>query len=286
MARRPTSSPGHVDEERVKTEGHSIDAVKQVVSGLFCFGRKILEGVERNCAFVCALLNAVDDLHLYPSKQAGKKMDEVLARYLSDPMQLLIKTYQIGSTEVSIELDSAVGTGGFVWDGAQIMAHFFKKHPSVFGSMTRVLELGSGTGFLSIAFAKMYPTVKVHATDIAGNLQLIEQNVALNQVNSSVKAEELDWRYPYRLKDFDMVFGSDLVYLPDLHIPLISTLKKVATAKTQVYLCNEWRKRSDLEFYLHAREAGLTPTILPLWCLDDSYRSEEVPIVRLIPTSK
>jgi len=213
-------------------------------------------------------------------------MDAELARYLSDPLQLLIKSYPVGSFQVSIELDSEVGTGGFVWDGAQIMAHFFLKHPSVFGKMTRVLELGSGTGFLSIAFAKMYPAVKVHATDIAGNLPLMERNVALNQVSSSVKTEELDWRYPYRLKDFDLIFGSDLVYLQELHAPLIATLKKVASPKTQIYFCNEWRKRADLEFYLTARKTGFTPTILPAWYLDDYYRSEEVPIVRLMPTSK
>lgn len=213
-------------------------------------------------------------------------MDTELARYLSDPFQLQVKAYSVGSFQVSIELDSEVGTGGFVWDGAQIMAHFFLKHPTIFGQMTRVLELGSGTGFLSIAFAKMYPTVKVHTTDIAGNLPLIERNVALNQVSGSVKVEELDWRYPYRLKDFDLVFGSDLVYLQEMHIPLISTIRKVATPRTQIYLCNEWRKRADLEFYLTARKAGFTSTILPTWYLDDSYRSEEVPIVRLVPTSK
>lgn len=210
---------------------------------------------------------------------------QILAQYMCDPFQLLIKNYTVGGLELAIELDSEVGTGGLVWDGAQIMAHFFKKHPHTFSSMTRVLELGSGTGFLGIAFAKFYPSVKVHLTDIAGNLPLITRNVALNNVSASVKVEELDWRYPYKLKDFDMVFGSDLVYLPELHAHLIGTLKKVATKKTQIYLCNEWRKRADLEFYLKAREAGLTPTVLPLWYMDECYRSEEVPVVRLVPIS-
>lgn len=97
---------------------------------------------------------------------------------------------------------------------------------------------------------------------------------------NNVTCEELDWFNPRDLGKFDLIIGSELVYLPELFRPLINTLDVLYKKGSKVFICNEFRMRSDLEFYRMAQSSGWTITILPLEYSHHDYISDEILVLR------
>ncbi|KAG0694221.1 putative methyltransferase-domain-containing protein [Suillus ampliporus] len=134
---------------------------------------------------------------------------------------------------------------------------------------SHILELGAGTGLLSItlsACAKSYT-----ATDIAPLLPLIRKNVALNfaegSPGSNISVEELDWetllslpptgrsRYypkpPEPNVEWDIVLIVDCIYHPSLLPALVETIETVSTArKTWVLVMVELRQEDVVREFL------------------------------------
>ncbi|KAG1763878.1 hypothetical protein EDD22DRAFT_885790 [Suillus occidentalis] len=74
----------------------------------------------------------------------------------------------------------------------------------------RVLELGAGTGLLSIATARLLESHGDYHSAVLDNLL---QNVKINNV--SVQIESLDWSRPPPLEPYDVILGADVVYHPE-----------------------------------------------------------------------
>jgi predicted nicotinamide N-methyase len=193
------------------------------------------------------------------------------------------REFDVGDISVHIEQEGKVGIGGTVWDAAMVLARFLAVNQAlIFQDVTRVLELGSGTGLCGIAVAMLRPEVEVVVTDQASHLNLIRQNVSLNPV-SNVRVEELDWLNPSKLGHFDLIIGSDLVYSPELYAPLAETLSLTASPDSQIYICNEERVKTDLQFYKVAETKGWTFTRLPQDMLDKEY---SIPDCALLKTHR
>ncbi|KAG2355959.1 putative methyltransferase-domain-containing protein [Suillus spraguei] len=148
---------------------------------------------------------------------------------------------------------------------------------------SHVLELGAGTGLLSIALSAC--TKSYTATDIAPLVPLIRKNVALNFVGwtqntkppegspgSNISVEELDWeillslpptgrsRYyptpPEPDAKWDLVLIVDCIYHPSLLPALVETIETVSTAgQTWALVIVELRQedvvREFLEIWLN-----------------------------------
>ncbi|KAG1780798.1 putative methyltransferase-domain-containing protein [Suillus placidus] len=143
---------------------------------------------------------------------------------------------------------------------------------------SHILELGAGTGLLSIALsacAKSYT-----ATDIAPLLPLVRKNVALNfagwthntrlsegSPGSNITVEELDWetllslpptgrsRYypkpPEPNAKWDLVLIVDCIYHPSLLPALVETIETVSTAgKTWALVIVELRQEDVVREFL------------------------------------
>lgn len=143
---------------------------------------------------------------------------------------------------------------------------------------SHILELGAGTGLLSIALsacAKSYT-----ATDIAPLLPLLRKNVALNfagwtqntkppegSPGSNISVEELDWetllslpptgrsRYypkpPEPNAKWDLVLIVDCIYHPSLLPALVETIEAVSTAgKTWALVIVELRQEDVVREFL------------------------------------
>lgn len=190
------------------------------------------------------------------------------------------REFEVGDIVATIEQEGSVGIGGTVWDAAMVLARFLAANQvTIFKGVTRVLELGSGTGLCGIAIAKLRPEVEVVITDQASHLDLIRQNIALNSV-ANASAEELDWLNPKCLGHFDLILGSDLVYSPTLFAPLAETLTATAAHDSQIFLCNELRVSTDLQFYKVAMTHGWTFTRLPQDMQDPEYSSPDIAIFK------
>ena len=84
----------------------------------------------------------------------------------------------------------------------------------------RILELGSGTGLVGLAFAAMFPST-IHLTDLAEIVPNLAANVSANSrlvedAQSTVKAFELDWAAVGGEREeedrYDVILSADPIY--------------------------------------------------------------------------
>jgi predicted nicotinamide N-methyase len=88
----------------------------------------------------------------------------------------------------------------------------------------RILELGAGTGLLSVIVSKFLPSAEIIATDYHPDvLANLRSNVSANisgQEQSPISVHTLDWSNPptegpFSEGTFDMILAADVIYHPD-----------------------------------------------------------------------
>ncbi|KAF7356633.1 hypothetical protein MVEN_00997500 [Mycena venus] len=177
------------------------------------------------------------------------------------------KTIEIQLAQDKTALRTRTGdTGSVVWkasvDVAQMILeqHHAKSPASIFDERLKdanVLELGSGTGLLSIALSPLVG--QYMATDIAELVPLIRKNLSLNfpgwphvpakqgslGPGHNVSVDELNWEtlhsapphrraqlFPLPPSPFDIVLIVDCIYHPNLLPPLLAAMDYVSTSET------------------------------------------------------
>ncbi|KAI0326757.1 hypothetical protein GY45DRAFT_1258289 [Cubamyces sp. BRFM 1775] len=165
---------------------------------------------------------------------AGEGEEEDITRTFTFPTAPGVE-----STAVHVELNDAplltddhTSVGLQSWGSSILLAERMCLDPAVFGLVNpagrslRILELGAGTGLLSIAAAKLLTSSnnvpEVVATDyhplVLDNLRA---NVERNFPSSgpSVAIRPLDWQYPVYeglfAASFDVILAADVVYHPE-----------------------------------------------------------------------
>lgn len=89
-------------------------------------------------------------------------------------------------------------------------------------------------------------------------LALMQQNIALNNVQGQVKASIYDWgdEVPNDLpQNPDIILAADCVYFEPAFPLLLSTMKDLIRDKTVCYFCFKKRRRADLNFIKSAKKA-------------------------------
>jgi 2-polyprenyl-3-methyl-5-hydroxy-6-metoxy-1,4-benzoquinol methylase len=128
------------------------------------------------------------------------------------------------------QTDGQVCHSGVVWDAALVLCELCALSiiPQILnenGNATlKVLELGSGTGLLSIALAKLFESIRVTATDLPEALPTLSANVARNGVSSVVTVKELAWGSTIE-EHFNVIFLADCVFGEFELKRLLATLK-------------------------------------------------------------
>ena len=159
----------------------------------------------------------------------------------SEPDSALIRDFSFprsgGGIPVCVQLnDEALLTADHTsvglqsWASSIIFAERICWEPSSFhfDSLNRpgvrILELGAGTGLLSIVASKLLPSAEVIATDYHPDvLNNLRSNISTNfsgQDQSSIFVHALDWSHPptdepFLEGSFDMVLAADVIYHPD-----------------------------------------------------------------------
>ncbi|TXT10935.1 hypothetical protein VHUM_01686 [Vanrija humicola] len=97
-----------------------------------------------------------------------------------------------------------------------------------------VVELGSGTGLVSIALSQMFPSnASIVATDLESALEIMRENIALNaqEGHPQVRADVLDWEAP--LPEWvassppTVVIAADVTYNTASFPALVDTLERL-----------------------------------------------------------
>ncbi|GMG99872.1 hypothetical protein Nepgr_001712 [Nepenthes gracilis] len=120
----------------------------------------------------------------------------------------------------------------------------------------RILELGSGTGFVGVAAATILGA-NVTVTDLSHVVTNLKFNAAVNSdalalSGGAVEVAELSWGDVDHMeaigRDYDLVLGSDVVYHDHLYEPLIETLRYFLGGERKVVFLmahlKRWKKES------------------------------------------
>ncbi|KAH7909931.1 S-adenosyl-L-methionine-dependent methyltransferase [Hygrophoropsis aurantiaca] len=155
--------------------------------------------------------------------------EEALTRQFSFPFR--VDTAATSHVPITVELNDAplaptdhTAVGLQSWASAILLAERMCAEPKPFFHRThgtqamRVLELGAGTGLLSIVTSKILSRLGIDASVIATDyhpsvLSNLSLNVATNNVPVAVSS--LDWAHPPLHDPFDIVLAADVIYHPE-----------------------------------------------------------------------
>lgn len=127
-------------------------------------------------------------------------------------------------------LDDQDLTGHKLWEGARLLLNYLHLNAHLVSSR-RVLELGCGCGVVGV-FASMLGARRVVVTDGNASLKsLVETNIAANGAHActfSVLEWSVDGSSPGPVDGelFDVVLAADVIYDPDVVVPLLHTAKR------------------------------------------------------------
>ncbi|XP_067897820.1 EEF1A lysine methyltransferase 3-like [Heterodontus francisci] len=161
------------------------------------------------------------------NQEFGTVVWDAVSLIIKDDIRTLVRKYQASEKH---EVGSALG-----------LCQYFEEQKMSF-SQKKVIELGAGTGILSILTVLLGGDVTI--TDKPQLLKQIEQNVSINIPSSfrpRVKIHALSWGYDHTLfpSEYDYILGTDIMYTR-ASVPLIlKTLQHLSNEKTVIYFASK-----------------------------------------------
>lgn len=173
----------------------------------------------------------------------------------------------------SSSVKSQEGTGVSTWDGSIVLSKYLEKNPQLVQGKS-CLELGAGTGVAGMASAALGAS-KVLITDLEYTLMNLvfnvqssfqdmsssavsstefyfskEDIVSDNHKNYIIGIQRLDWKdkstYVYEQGPWEVIIGSDVVWLEDLVPSLVQTIHAHANVGTTILIAHQTRSlRAD-----------------------------------------
>ncbi|KAI9369984.1 putative methyltransferase-domain-containing protein [Aspergillus egyptiacus] len=155
--------------------------------------------------------------------------------------------------------DLKEGCGGQLWPAGMALAKYMlRQHRSNLVNKS-IVELGAGGGLVGLAVASGCEIGRspVYITDQAPMLSLMQTNISLNDLSSTVNAAVLDWGAPiphFIPKHPDIILAADCVYFEPAFPLLMSTLKELLGPNSVCYFCFKKRRRADFRFIKLAKK--------------------------------
>ncbi|KAI7155902.1 S-adenosyl-L-methionine-dependent methyltransferase [Hortaea werneckii] len=144
-------------------------------------------------------------------------------------------------TPLKLHEDLAKGNGGQAWPAGRVLAKYLLRKKRD--------ELKRST-MLAIAL-ECQPDQALHITDMDSMLNLMQQNIALNELQGKVHAEVYNWggAKPEGVPAHpDVVLAADCVYFEPAFPLLQQTLEELIGPNTTCYFCFKKRRRADMQF--------------------------------------
>jgi len=139
------------------------------------------------------------------------------------------------SSDVVLGSRKDLHCSGTVWPAAYALFSHLQSYDM---DGKKVLELGSGTGWLGLQLGRCFPHSHQVCTDHPDYMHALRESLSQNPV-SNVEARELDWANPWSEEEFQkfgFVIGSDLVYNVYLTKILASCWRRVLDAGNSVQI--------------------------------------------------
>ncbi|XP_017548283.1 EEF1A lysine methyltransferase 3 [Pygocentrus nattereri] len=156
--------------------------------------------------------------------------------------------------KINQSFSASLGVAASVWDAAIHLCRFFEQI-SLDLSGKRVIELGAGTGFLSILAARL--GARVTLTDLPLAIPQAVRNIKANTPMTGWPSEApiaapLCWGQDQEnfSSDWDFVLGTDIIYMPETFPLLLDTLVHLCGGGAMVFLSSKMRREHHTQdFY-------------------------------------
>jgi predicted nicotinamide N-methyase len=147
------------------------------------------------------------------------------------------------------------GCGGRPWISATVLSNYLLTLKDITNLV--MLELGAGTGLVGIV-AGLLGVKNVIITDIDELVDLMNQNISLNGVDSHVKACSYYWgnELPKECdKPIDIVLIADCIYLERNFQPLLDAMTVLSDKSDCLFLMGyKKRRKADKRFFIMAKK--------------------------------
>ncbi|CCG83883.1 protein of unknown function [Taphrina deformans PYCC 5710] len=122
-------------------------------------------------------------------------------------------------------------TGHKTWEAALALGDLLLAQPELLASQS-VLELGAGTGFLSLLSSKLGASHVVSTDGSERMVELMQSNVTTNREQDKISCKKLWFGEGNELEmmPFDVILGADVTYDESVLESLCKTLKRLLTS--------------------------------------------------------
>ncbi|KAM8977475.1 protein-lysine methyltransferase METTL21C [Pelodytes ibericus] len=152
--------------------------------------------------------------------------------------------------------ESVESYGAVIWPGAKALCHFLEENQEEYNLRhKKVLELGSGTGLVSIVACLLgAQVIATDMSDILGNLRF---NLSRNtrgkrlydpEVRELVWGQDLQTNFPKSTCLYDYIVAADVVYHHTCLAELLQTMKHFCEPASKLIWANKFRFNSDYKF--------------------------------------
>lgn len=165
-------------------------------------------------------------------------------------------------------LIAAAGTTGLrTWEAGLHLGQYLCTHPELVRNK-RVLELGTGTGYLAILCAKHLDAQHVIASDGSDDvINHLPDNLFLNGLEGSEKIAPMDLKWGHALvgteeaswnggRGVDVVIGADITYDSRVVPALVATLVDVVSVSKQVSIIISVAERNKASYDVFLKACG------------------------------
>lgn len=155
---------------------------------------------------------------------------------------------------------SAAGTTGLrTWEASLHLGQYLCTNPAITRGR-RILDLGAGTGYLSILCAKYLGAEHVVASDGSDDvISSLPDSLFLNGLQESDAVLPMDLKWGHALvgtedrewnggRKVDVVIGADVTYDLDMHLPLVGTLQELSSLFPDVEILIAATERNQKTF--------------------------------------
>ncbi|KAJ7281570.1 putative methyltransferase-domain-containing protein [Mycena rebaudengoi] len=192
----------------------------------------------------------------------GKPQNNKVKAKLQDQIE---RVYLFGERSVRITEQTAFDLDKKIWDSGVGLSSWLVGTAESFSSAPmRILELGAGTGIVSIVLGVLRPEDRIIATDVESAMPLLQHNIVANA--SQVEGAVLDWdedEFPECVREcgaFDIIIMADVTYNTAVFPALVRTLKKLMelnSTRPRVIMGYKERDAGERELWAMAKEAGI-----------------------------
>ncbi|MCQ2816064.1 MAG: protein N-lysine methyltransferase family protein, partial [archaeon] len=171
----------------------------------------------------------------------SEKKENISADYRNANYKTILINIPEIEKKLKVKQNYTLGKGGIFWDGSYFLTKYILSKILKDSKIKNVLELGAGTALPSLAC--LCKGLNVITTDLQKFMPFINEIFEMNKnefnKESKYKIIPLDWTNEDNIKEiktncekFDLIIGSELIYLDDVFDDLIKVLKEFSDSNT------------------------------------------------------